>query len=99
MVISNRPGYDMSALYLSREAVHLAEDSSEERAFSTTDGSNNGGQATLLDGHVDIMDEGLGFLSVLVTCRSRSIVLLGPLERSVRDADGVGVGWVDIRGN
>lgn len=86
-------------LYLPRNAVHLTEDSSEEGALSTTDGSDNGGQATLLDGHVDIMDEGLGFLSVLTNSRSRSVVLLGPLERSVRDTDGVGVDWVDIRGN
>ena len=86
-------------LYLSRNALHLAEDGREEGALSTTDGSNNGGQATLLDGHVEIMDECLRFLSVLVISRSRSTVLLGPLERSTGDTDGVCVDRVGIRGN
>ena len=90
----------MSVLYLSGNAVHFTEDSREEGALSTTDGSDNGGQATLLDGHVDIVDEGLGFLSIL-SGRSggRGIVLLGPFERSVGDANGIGIDRVGIRGN
>jgi len=100
MAISNYPIYWMSGSYLARTAVHLAEDGSEERALSTTDGSDNGGQATLLDGHVDIMDEGLGFLGVLISGRrSGGIVLLGPLERTIGDADGIDVDWVGVRGN
>ena len=101
MTVSGCPNQGMHVLCLSGDAVHFPEDSREEGALSTTNGSDDGGQATLLDGHVDIVDESLGLLSVLVgsRSRSRSIVLLSPLERSVGDTDGIGVDWVGIRGN
>ena len=89
----------MSVLYLSGNAVHFTEDSREEGALSTTDGSDNGGQATLLYGHVDIVDEGLGLLGAFIISKSRSVVLPSPLERSIGDTDRIGVDWVDIRGN
>ena len=87
----------MGKFYLSRNAIRFTEDGSEERAFSTTDGTDNGGQATLLDGHVDIVYECLGFLGILII--SRNVVLLGPLERSTGDTDGICVDRVGIRGN
>jgi len=89
----------MNTLHLSRDGVHLAEDRREEGALSTTNGSDNGSQATLLDGHVDVVDKSLGLLGVLVGSKSRGIVLLGPLERSIGDTDWIGVDWMDIRGN
>ena len=97
MAISDCPGQGVDVLYLSRNAVHLAEDSREERALSTSNGSDNSGQATLLDGHIDVVDESLGLLSVLV--RRRGIILLGPFERSIGDTDGIGVDLMGVRGN
>ena len=98
-MISHRSIDKTSIPHLSRNTLHLAEDSGEERALSTTDGPDNGSQATLLDRHVDIVDKCLGFLSVLIIRSIRSILLLGPLERSTRDADGIGIDRVSIRGN
>ena len=89
----------MGVLYLSRNTIHLAEDSSEEGTLSATDGSDDSSQATLLDGDVDIMDECLRFLRVLVIGRGTNIIFLGPLERSTGDTNGIGVDRVSIRGN
>ena len=89
----------MGVLYLSRNTIHLAENGSEEGTLSATDGSDDSSQATLLDGHVDIMNKRLRFLSVLVISRGKSIVFLGPLERSAGDTNGIGVDRVSIRGN
>ena len=99
MTVSDYPIQGVNTLYLSRNAVHLAEDSREERALSTTNRSDNGGQATLLNGHVDAVDESLWFLGALVSSRSRSVILLSPLERPVGDTYGIGVDWVGIGGN
>jgi hypothetical protein len=46
-----------------------------------------------------LMHESVGFLGVLISDGSRSVILLGPFKRSVGDADGVSVDGVDIRGN
>ena len=99
MTISDCTCYWKSARYLSRDAVHLAEDGREKRALSATDGSDNCGQATLLDGQVDVVYEGHGLLGAFVNGRSRCVVLLGPLERPVGDTNGIGIDWVGIRGN
>ena len=45
------------------------------------------------------MDESLRFFSVLVGDRSQGLILLCPLEGSIRNADGIGVDWVDIGRN
>jgi len=96
--ISNFLSRRINAAHLSRNAIHFAEDGREEGALSTTNGSDDGGQATLLDGHVDAVDESVGLLRGLVG-GSRSVVPLSPLERSVGDTDGIGVDWVGIRGD
>ena len=98
MMVSNDPSQGINTIYLSRNAIRLTEDSREEGALSATNGSDNSGQAAFLDGHVDAMDESLGLLGVLVN-RIRSSILLGPLERSIGDTNGISVDWVGIGGN
>jgi hypothetical protein len=53
-------------VYLPGNAAHLTEDSSGEGALSAADGSDNGSETILLDGHVDIMDESAGLLRTLI---------------------------------
>jgi hypothetical protein len=61
--INNCPDSEGRAIYLPRSAVHLSEDSREERALSTTDGSGNCGQVALVE--MDMLTsctKALGFL-------------------------------------
>ena len=99
MTIRNFLNYEKRALYLSRNTLHLAEDSSEKGALPTTDGTYDCGQATLLDGHVDIMDECLGFFGTLIGSRNMSVLLLDPLERSAGYTDRIGIDRVGVKRN
>jgi len=98
MTISNFPSQGINALHHSRYAIHFAEDGGEEGAFSTTNWSDNSGQAALLDGHVNVIEENPELLSVLIS-RTRSVAFCSPLERSIGDTDGVGIDWVGIGRN
>ena len=98
MTISKFPRQGINALHLPRNAIHLAEDGRDKGTLSTTNGSDDGSQATFLDGHADAMDESFGLLRVLVV-GSRSIVLPSPLERSIGDTDGISVDWMGIGGD
>ena len=81
--VSRYPSSWGNVIYLARDTVHFAKDSREERTLSTTDGADNSGQTTLLDGHVNVVDKSLWFLSVLISGWSGSIVFLCPFKRSI----------------